>query len=179
MTMEANPKKQQERMALSKGLNQKPKKSYVEIEKSSETHSQWSNATRNNTRARGPYRKYDERTKRHAIATAKRFRFDFKKTEEAIGIQAKSIKRWVRDGVVRIRGGFASQGGRKVADPAMEAKLSKWLNLYFLDNGQKPSNKDIRRKAIDLSSNQNRFKASKGWLEKFIKRFVKRQTLPN
>jgi hypothetical protein len=63
---------------------------------------------KNRTPARGPYRKYDEREKRFAIATAKRFENDLPMTSKALGIPLKNIKRWMRLGPVRRKGIIAS-----------------------------------------------------------------------
>jgi hypothetical protein len=61
-------------------------------------------------------------------------------------------------------------GGRKTQDPIMEKKLMEW----YIDHHEVKKNpvtaKLIKRKALEFSLNKD-FTASKGWLEKFKKKY--------
>jgi hypothetical protein len=59
-------------------------------------------------RVRGPYRKYDEATKRAAIALAKQVGNDYATVSKKLRIPAKNIKRWIASGAVRKKGKIAS-----------------------------------------------------------------------
>ena len=52
----------------------------------------------------------------------------------------------------------------------MENNLLKWYCSYHIVYGNKVTSKDLKKKALDFS-NDSTFKASKGWLQKFIKRY--------
>ena len=52
----------------------------------------------------------------------------------------------------------------------MENNLLKWYYLYHIVQGNKVTTKDFKKKALDFSSDST-FKASKGWLQKFRKRY--------
>lgn len=57
-------------------------------------------------------------------------------------------------------------------DPLMEESLYQWLlNQYEKNNFKGVNRKIVRDKAYELSKNKDKFKASKGWLEKFLRRF--------
>ena len=49
----------------------------------------------------------------------------------------------------------------------MEKKL---LNYYYNDKGGKVTTREFKKKALDFS-NYSTFRASKGWLQKFKKRY--------
>jgi len=61
-------------------------------------------------------------------------------------------------------------GGRKIRDPDMEKKLLKWFFTYHNVNRNKVTTKDFKNKALSFS-NDPTFRASKGWLQKFRKRY--------
>ena len=61
-------------------------------------------------------------------------------------------------------------GGRKVRDPIMVKKLLEWFRVTHVIGGLKINVKQFKRKALELSS-FNDFRASKGWFEKFKKRY--------
>lgn len=115
-------------------------------------------------RVRGPYRKYDEATKRAAIAMAKQVGNDYATVSKKLRIPAKNIKRWIASGAVR------KKGGRKTQDPKMESNLNNWIQGYIATYKKMPSSREIKLKAMDFSSKAMPFKASKGWLEKFLAR---------
>lgn len=60
--------------------------------------------------------------------------------------------------------------GRKIRDPAMEKKLIEWYTKYHVVQKYPVNSRMIRRMAIVFSSFTD-FRASKGWLEKFKKRY--------
>jgi transposase-like protein len=77
------------------------------------------------------------------------------------GISVNNICRW------RKRCERKTGAGRKVHDPRMEIDLLKWISQV----GKKSplTRQLIRKKAIELSEDDN-FKASKGWFERFMNR---------
>ncbi len=52
----------------------------------------------------------------------------------------------------------------------MSELLLDWFKQYHLKEGNKVCSKEFRKKALSLSKCQD-FKASKGWLQKFKKRY--------
>ena|SRR3990167_3928773 len=61
-------------------------------------------------------------------------------------------------------------GGRKTLDPEMESKLLIFIQNYHNLHKTMPSAKELKNRAILYSNHKHHFKASKGWLEKFMKR---------
>lgn len=61
----------------------------------------------------------DAETKKQAIELAKKQ--DLKVASATFGAPIKSIKRWIKVGFMRKKG-----GGRKTKDPQMEKELYKW-----------------------------------------------------
>ena len=112
-------------------------------------------------RKRGPYRRYSENDKRKAINTALKLQSEIK-AADILSIPIKNLKRWIKNGPVR------RKGGRRTQDPQMERRLIEWIKNYLQTNKSYPLSKDIRDKAILFSDNKKLFKASKGWLEKFM-----------
>jgi hypothetical protein len=80
------------------------------------------------------------------------------------GVPLKSLKRWMKVGCERKKG-----GGRKTKDPIMEKNLYAWY-IDMKTRGEVVTAKMIKDKAIALT-NCNDFIASKGWLDKFKVRF--------
>ena len=62
-------------------------------------------------------------------------------------------------------------GGRKINDLEMEKNLLRWYYFYHVIHGNKITTKEFKAKALELSNNST-FKASKGWLQKFRKRYI-------
>ena len=54
--------------------------------------------------------------------------------------------------------------------PEMDKKLLKWFYFYHIVQGNKVTAKDFKKKALELS-NDSTFRASKGWFQKFRKRY--------
>lgn len=52
----------------------------------------------------------------------------------------------------------------------MESNLNDWIQGYLATYKKMPTSKEIKQKAMDYSSKRMPFKASKGWLEKFLAR---------
>lgn len=114
-------------------------------------------------RRRGPYRRYTENDKRKAINTALRLGSQ-NKAAEVLGLPIKNLKRWLKNGPVR------RKGGRRTQDPYMESNLIAWIENYKKSNQTFPSSKEVRNQALQLSAKNKMFKASKGWFEKFMLR---------
>ena len=62
-------------------------------------------------------------------------------------------------------------GGRKRMDEEMELDLYNWCIQEGLNLGRPVTRKMIRQRALELSKFPNKFKASKGWTDKFVKKF--------
>ena len=79
-------------------------------------------------------------------------------------VPRKSLRRWSHVGCNRKKG-----CGRKTRNPEMEYKLVEWYKEEINQNIN-VSAKMIRDKAVEISDDKD-FLASKGWLEKFKKKF--------
>ena len=79
-------------------------------------------------------------------------------------VPRKSLRRWSHVGCLRKKG-----CGRKTKNPQMEEKLLIWYNDIMKKNVNITA-KMIRDKAVEISDDKD-FLASKGWLEKFKKKF--------
>jgi len=79
-------------------------------------------------------------------------------------VPLKSLKRWIKVGSKRKVG-----GGRKVEDPELEGKLLLWIK-DSVSKGIKLKYSTIKEKALKLTKSKN-FMASKGWFEKFKKKY--------
>ncbi len=80
-------------------------------------------------------------------------------------VPLKSLKRWLSVGAERKKG-----GGRKIKDPEMEKKLYDWYTEFHDKNNYPVTAKLIKKKALEFKTCRD-FIASKGWLEKFKKKF--------
>ena len=56
-------------------------------------------------------------------------------------------------------------------DDEIEEKLHQWYIEESLKRGRPVSRVCIREKALELTKFPNKFKASKGWTDKFVKKF--------
>lgn len=79
-------------------------------------------------------------------------------------VPKKSLCRWLSIGAERQKG-----CGRKLKDPQMEKKLIEWYS-QAVQRGLYPSARMIRNKALQFTTAKD-FLASKGWLEKFKKKY--------
>jgi len=84
---------------------------------------------------------------------------------KSFNIPLKSLKRWLRCGPQRKKG-----GGRKTQDPEMEKKLIEWYHDYRNIKQLPVTAKMMKKKALEFSFFKN-FSASKGWLEKLKKKY--------
>ena len=100
--------------------------------------------------------------KKNAICSLAKF-FGAQKIAYCLNISKKSLTRWIKKGTERKKG-----GGRKILDPIMEEKVLQW---YQSNRSKGPiSAKLIKQKAKEFSSCR-KFLASKGWFEKFRKKY--------
>ncbi len=90
--------------------------------------------------------------------------FPFDVVMKMCKVPRKSLRRWSYVGCHRKKG-----CGRKTKNPEMEAKLVDWYNK-IVKKGIYVTAKMIRDKAIEISKDKD-FLASKGWLEKFKRKF--------
>jgi len=90
--------------------------------------------------------------------------FPFDVVMKMCKVPRKSLRRWSYVGCHRKKG-----CGRKTKNPEMEAKLVDWYNK-IIKKGIYVTAKMIRDKAIEISKDKD-FLASKGWLEKFKRKF--------
>lgn len=100
--------------------------------------------------------------KNEAIQLAKST--SIKEAAERLNIPDKNIKRWLQNGPERKKG-----AGRKTVDPKMEKEILKWISSQYRETNNFPLACEIKAKAKELSSHP-KFKASKGWCDKFMKR---------
>lgn len=135
-------------------------------------HSNSSNSKMLNKR--GPYRKYNRNVKENAILRVQRGE-DIRKVSKEIQIPIKNVKRWLEFGPERKKGKgikLKSGGGRKTLDPDMEDDLYDWCLAESKRKEGKPlSRSTLKQAARKFSRFPGSFKASKGWLDKFIKRY--------
>ena len=96
------------------------------------------------------------------LINKKNFPFDI--VMKMCKVPRKSLRRWSYVGCHRKKG-----CGRKTKNPEMEAKLVDWYN-NIVKKGIYVTAKMIRDKAVEISKDKD-FLASKGWLEKFKRKF--------
>ena len=53
----------------------------------------------------------------------------------------------------------------------MERSLLRWYYTYHVIHGNKITTREFKAKALEYSNDSN-FRASKGWLQKFRKRYI-------
>ena len=87
-----------------------------------------------------------------------------KVASDLLNIPEKNIKRWLKNGPERKKG-----AGRKTMDPLMEQNLLNWIAEKFRKTSELPDNKELKIQAKIFSSLE-KFKASKGWCDKFLRR---------
>ena len=88
-------------------------------------------------------------------------------------VPLKSLKRWLVVGSERKKGILIVNligGGRKVRDPEMEERLYNWYLQYRKVGNKSVTAKMIKKKALDFSKFDS-FSASKGWLEKYKRKY--------
>ena len=138
--------------------NIQPMSSYDECSKSRAS----SRPSANKGRKRNKYRMLSVEIKQRAWHYASQF--GPKAAAHHLNVPLKSLKRWIKVGCERKKG-----GGRKTKDPIMEKNLYQWY-IDMRAEGLPITAKMIKERAIQLT-NCNDFIASKGWLDKFKVRF--------
>lgn len=111
---------------------------------------------------RGPYRKYNKIVKKEAVESAC-FLNDLPKASFIHDVPLKSLKHWMK------KKERNKTIGRNVRDKEMEERLKSWICEFQDKNIFFPFPKFISLKAKEFSKKTN-FKASRCWLEKFLKR---------
>lgn len=86
------------------------------------------------------------------------------KAAEKFKISKKRLMRWIKNGPDRKKG-----AGRKTLDPEMENILVTWIKKSVKEKGIFPTRLLIKFKAKELCK-VTRFRASKGWCDKFFRR---------
>lgn len=112
---------------------------------------------------RGRYRKYTYSLKKEAVELSIKLG-DPLQASKIMNVPLKNLRRWIENGPRR------KKGGRKTHDPQMEVKLYNWIDNFRKLNDEMPSRKEIKTTALRFSRYPQKFKASKGWYEKFMLR---------
>lgn len=110
---------------------------------------------------RGPYRTYTVQEKNHVVHLHTSG-MTFAAISKMLKIPQKNVVRWCKEGFIN------RETSRRVADSRMEELLSVWLKDARKSGLLK--HVDIQQKARELSTNSH-FKASRGWLKNFLRRF--------
>ena len=135
-----------------------PYKNYQNISKSN------SISKMKQRKIRFKYRMYSKEEKEFCLDLVMSKRYNINDVANCCQVPLKSLKRWLRVGCERKKG-----GGRKVKDPELESKLLIWYD-EMLSKGMKPRYGTVRQKALKMTKSKN-FMASKGWFEKFKKKY--------
>lgn len=109
---------------------------------------------------RGPYRSYSNNEKNHVVSLHQNG-MTFAKISKLLEIPQKNIVRWCKEGYI------AKDVSKRVADHNMEKSLFEWIAKM---NHSTLKHWEIQEKAKALSANPE-FKASRGWLKNFLKRY--------
>jgi hypothetical protein len=117
---------------------------------------------RENKSVRRKYLMFNNTFKKKCMAMVPQL--GLKEVSVRMKVPYKSLKRWMIIGSERKKG-----GGRKIKDPNMEEKLCEWYKDIKM-NKKHVTAKMIKQKALEFSTCKN-FIASKGWLEKFKKKY--------
>jgi hypothetical protein len=117
---------------------------------------------------RGKYRTYTDDEKNHIISFM--LKHGTQKTLEIFSggehkITKRKLKSWI-DSQHKIKG----VKGRKSNDPSRDQALHRWCMDFQNEHGRPPSRKEATQKALELSGDPN-FQASKGWLDKFSRKY--------
>jgi hypothetical protein len=80
-------------------------------------------------------------------------------------ITKRKLKSWI-DSQHKIKG----VKGRKTTDPNRDQTLYEWCSLFQREYGRAPTRKEATKKALELSGDPT-FQASKGWLDKFSRKY--------
>ena len=93
------------------------------------------------------------------------FNYPVLKVSKILGINPKNIRRWMEKGIDKKSG-----QGRKTSDPLMEKQLYQMIQEHQAEHNRLPSKLAIVAFAKQ-HSRLSAFKASKGWFDKFVKRY--------
>ena len=115
-------------------------------------------------RSRHHYIIYSTEAKKFCIDLIKISKWNSEIISLICEVPSKNIKRWIKLGVIRKKG-----GGRKTKFANLEKDLVYWF-YDSIDNNFYPIANDIRNKALEICNDKD-FLASKGWLDKFIKKY--------
>ena len=115
-------------------------------------------------RSRHHYIIYSTEAKKFCIDLIKISKWNSEIISLICEVPSKNIKRWIKLGVIRKKG-----GGRKTKFPNLEKDLVYWF-YDSIDKNFYPIANDIRNKALEICNDKD-FLASKGWLDKFIKKY--------
>ncbi len=115
-------------------------------------------------RSRHHYIIYSTEAKKFCIDLIKMSKWNSEIISLICEVPSKNIKRWIKLGVIRKKG-----GGRKTKFPNLEKDLVYWF-YESIDKNFYPIASDIRNKALEICNDKD-FLASKGWLDKFIKKY--------
>ena len=91
-------------------------------------------------------------------------------------ITRRKLKSWI-ESQNKVKGGtevpFSVKPvvkGRKTSDANRDTTLFEWCIEFQKEKGRPPTRKEAAKRALELSSDEQ-FKASKGWLDKFSKKY--------
>jgi hypothetical protein len=110
---------------------------------------------------RGPYRSYTVHEKNHVVQL-NLSGMTFAAISKSLEIPQKNVVRWCKEGYI------GRESSRRIADAEMEDALSIWMKTARQNGTLKHS--EIQQKARELSTNPL-FKASRGWLKNYMRRF--------
>lgn len=122
----------------------------------------------NSSNKRGKYRTYTDDEKAHIITFM--MKHGIQKTLEVFTggehkITKRKLKSWLEN-QSKVKG----VKGRKSTDPVRDEVLFKWCSEFEKSHGRPPSRKETTERALELSGDPN-FQASKGWLDKFSRKY--------
>jgi transposase-like protein len=112
---------------------------------------------------RGPYKNYTVEEKMAAVKMLLEDHFSVIEVSRRLRIPCKNIKRWSQYGVERKKG-----GGRKRFSPETERRVARKLKELYKE-GSEVEYVKVQNIAINLSDDPT-FKASRGWVVKFVER---------
>jgi len=127
-----------------------------------------SNLESDSNKKRGKYKVYTEAEKSTILNFM--MKHGMQKTLEIFSnnthkITKRKLKSWV-DSQYKVKG----VKGRKTNDPNRDQTLYEWCLAFQKDNGRAPTRKEATQKALELSEDSS-FQASKGWLDKFSRKY--------
>jgi hypothetical protein len=120
------------------------------------------------SKRRGKYKVYSDAEKAKIINFM--MKHGIQKTLEIFSdknhkITKRKLKSWI-DSQHKIKG----VKGRKTTDPNRDQTLYEWVSLFQREYGRAPTRKEATKKALELSGDPT-FQASKGWLDKFSRKY--------